>query len=571
MNRVRFSPHTFLINLDSRAQLAIIGIIVGVLGGFAALGLNLCLERLAFLLEPYKKDVHILVLPAIGILLTALFLRYVIKDFGGHGVPEVIYSVSLRGGFLRLRSSISKLIGGLLTLSAGGSAGPEAPVAISGAAIGSNIATWFRTNERVRIAATGSGAAAAIASIFNAPIAGFIFSMEVILGEWSSVNMLPVALASVTGTVISRLFSGNQIPFEHRMIEVGLRDILATMVFAGFMACVAVLFIKTMRIAQHRLQRILKSLVLRALIGGLLVGLIIAFFPQVRGDGYGVVRNLLGGRVALGLLMILVIIFMKIVATALTLNSGGAGGVFAPSLVIGSFAGYFFYQLLTMIFPGTSFSSFEIFVLCGMAAMLSGTLHAPLTGIFLIVEITGGYDVILPLLIASFVTVTVVRLIEKNSIYFHELVEEGLLRRPRTDARILTDLSTEELLEKDLISVNPETRLNDLVPLIIESKRNLFPVIDKNKGGYLGMLDWSDIKPFIFDQDLRQSLIVEEVMRKDLPTVSVSDTMIDILKKLETSRAWSLPVIENGKFVGLVSKSSVLDHYRKELKAQTED
>jgi CIC family chloride channel protein len=571
MSRVRFSPHTFLVNLDSRAQLAIIGIIVGVLGGLAALGLNLCLEKLAFVLEPYKKDVHTLVLPAIGILLTALFLRYAIKDFGGHGVPEVIYSVSLRGGFLRLRSSISKLIGSLLTLSAGGSAGPEAPVAISGAAIGSNIATWFRTNDRVRIAATGSGAAAAIASIFNAPIAGFIFSMEVILGEWSSVNMLPVALASVTGTVISRFFGGDQIPFEHRMIEVGLKDIAATLVFAGFMACIAVLFIKTMRIAQNRIHRFLKPLWLRALSGGLLVGLIITFFPQVGGDGYGVIRNLLGGRFALGLVMILVIILMKIMATALTLNSGGAGGVFAPSLVIGSFTGYFFYQLLTMVFPGVSFSGLDIFVLCGMAAMLSGTLHAPLTGIFLIVEITGGYDVILPLLIASFVTVTIVRLMEKNSVYFHELVEEGLLRRPRTDARILTDLSTEELLEKDLISVNPEILLNDLVPLIIESKRNLFPVVDKNTGVYLGMLDWSDIKPFIFDQDLRQSLIVEEVMRKDLPTVSVSDTMIDILKKLEASRAWSLPVVEKDKFVGLVSKSSVLDHYRKELKAQTED
>jgi CIC family chloride channel protein len=570
MSRIRFSPRMLLVNLDSRVQLGIIGVIVGILGGFAALGLNFTLEKLARLLEPYKKDVLIILLPGLGILLTALFLRYVIRDSGGHGVPEVISSISIRGGYIKLRSSVSRLIGSLLTLSVGGSAGPEAPVAISGAAIGSNIATWFRTNEKIRIAATGSGAAAAIASIFNAPIAGFIFSMEVILGEWSSINMLPVALASVVGTVISRLFNGNQIPFEHRLIEVGLKDISATLVFAVLIAFIAVLFIKTMQVAQRQLPRILKPLAVRALSGGLLVGLIIYFLPQVKGQGYGVIRSLLGGNISLGLLMVLVLIFLKIIATSLTLNSGGAGGVFAPSLVIGSLSGYLFYELLTIVFPRTFFSGLEIFVLCGMAAMLSGTLHAPLTGIFLIVEITGGYDVILPLLIASFMTLTIVKLMEKNSIYFRELIEEGLLRRPRTDARILTDIGTGELVEKDLIAVDPETLLKDLIPLIVRSKRNLFPVIDKANNTYIGMLDWNEIKSFVFDPDLQQSIIVEEIMRQDLPTVSVNDTMIDILNKLDASQAWSLPVIDGGKFVGLVSKSTILDHYRKELKAQTE-
>jgi CIC family chloride channel protein len=570
MSRIRFSPRTLLVNLDSQAQLGIIGVIVGILGGFAALGLNLTLEKLAELLEPFKKDVFIILLPALGILLTALFLRYVIRDAGGHGVPEVISSISIRGGYLRLRTSVSRLIGSLLTLSVGGSAGPEAPVAISGAAIGSNIATWFRTNEKVRIAATGSGAAAAIASIFNAPIAGFIFSMEVILGEWSSINMLPVALASVMGTAVSRLFNGNQIPFEHLLIEVGLRDIAASLVFAVFVAFVAVLFIKAMQVAQRQLKRIMKPLVVRALGGGIMVGLVIYFFPQVKGEGYGVIRSLLGEDISLGLAMVFVLIFLKIGATSLTLNSGGAGGVFAPSLVIGSLSGYCFYGLLGIVFPGASFSGLEVFVLCGMAAMLSGTLHAPLTGIFLIVEITGGYDVILPLLIASFMTLTVVKLMEKNSIYFRELIEEGLLRRPRTDARILSDLGIGELVEKDLIAVEPETLLKDLIPIIVKSNRNLFPVIDKANNTYKGMIDWNEIKSYVFDPDLRQSIIVEEIMRQDLPTVSANDTMIEILNKLDASQAWSLPVVEEEKFVGLVSKSTILDHYRKELKAQTE-
>lgn len=571
MSRLKITSRMSLTRLDSRIQLSVIGVVVGILGGFAALGLNFSLEKAAVLLDPIKKDALIVLLPAVGITATVLFLRYGMRDYGGHGLPEVIQSVSMKGGYLKLRSSVSRLVGNLLTLSFGGSAGPEAPVAISGAAIGSNIATWFRTTEKIRIAAAGSGAAAAIASIFNAPIAGFIFSMEVILGEWSAVNMLPVALASVTGTVISRLFNGNQIPFAPRLIEVKLLDIVASVFLALVMALISVLFIRAMRAGQVQLKNLLRPLLLRALAGGLLVGLIICVAPQVKGEGYGVIRSLLSGRLSLSLLMISAVILLKIGATSLTLNSGGAGGVFAPSLVTGSLSGYLFYSLLVRIFPAASFSGPEMFALCGMAAMLSGTLHAPLTGIFLIVEITGGYGVILPLLIVSFLTLTFVKLVEKNSIYFHELVEKGLLRRPRTDARILTDLSTGELLEKDLIPVFPETVLKDMIPLIIRSKRNLFPVLDRSSHAYLGMLDWNDVKSFIFDPQLQQSIIVEEVMKQDLPTISVEETMVEILNKMESSQAWSLPVVENGRFIGLVSKSTILDHYRTELKAQTED
>ena len=225
LSRMLHSPRAILVNLDQRVQLGIIGVLVGILGGFAALALTFSLERISLWLTPYRKEIS-LVLPAAGILLTILLLKYVFHDHKGHGLPDVIFSVSMRGGRLKLRSAISRLLGCLLTISGGGSAGPEAPVAISGAAIGSNIATYFKSNDSVRIAATGSGAAAAIGAIFNAPIAGFIFSMEVILGEWSRTNMLPVALASVTGTLVSRIFHGDQIPFEHRPLELGLPDIL---------------------------------------------------------------------------------------------------------------------------------------------------------------------------------------------------------------------------------------------------------------------------------------------------------------------------------------------------------
>lgn len=559
-----------LVNLDPRAQLIIIGVIVGMFSGFAALGLNLLLEIVSHFLQQFQVQVYTILFPGIGILLTVIFLKYFIRDFGGHGVPEVIYSVSMKGGALRLRSVFSRLIGSLITISSGGSAGPEAPVVISGAAIGSNIATLFKTNDRIRIAVSGSGAAAAIASIFNAPIAGIIFTMEVILGEWTTLNMLPVAIASVTGTVISRMFHGNQIPFKHQLIQVNINDIFAAVGLSLVIAFFALVFIKALKWLRTILEKSSKNFLLRALLGGILVGLVTIFFPLVKGEGYQAIRQIIGGGFSAALPILLLLIVMKILATALTLGAGGAGGVFAPSLVIGSLGGYFYYFLLVSLFPGSQFSGAALFALTGMAGILSGTLHAPLTGIFLIVEITGGYDVILPLLLVSFLTSTLVKFFERHSIYEYGLIEKGHLLRPRTDARILSDMRVDELLEKNLIRVHPEMLLNDLVPLFKNSERNYFPVEEKGSGQFQGMVFLQDIKDYLFDPHLLNSILVEEVMQRDLIQISPEDNMTDILDKFDTTGSWSLPVVEKGKFVGLISRATILDHYRKELKAQTE-
>ena len=570
MKHFSLGLRSILVNLDHRAQLVIIGIIVGICSGFAALGLNWALEAVSHRLSLMTLQWYMIGLPAIGILLTVIFLKYIVRDDSGHGVPDVIHSVSLKGGFLKLRSSFSKLIGSLLTISSGGSAGPEAPVVISGAAIGANIATYFKSNDKIRVAVTGSGAAAAIAAIFNAPIAGVIFTMEVILGEWSALNMLPVAISSVTGTVISRMFNGNQIPFSHRLIQVNFNDILASAGLPLVIAVFAVLFIKSLKYTQALIKKIISPALLRALVGGLLVGILIHFFPHVKGEGYELVKELIGDSYSSPVLFLLILVLLKILVTSITLGAGGAGGVFAPSLVIGSLAGVFYFQLISMMFPNAQFSGAALFALCGMAGILSGTLHAPLTGIFLIVEITGGYDVILPLLLVSFLSATLVKLVEKYSIYQYELVEKGWLLRPRTDARILADMKTEELLERDLIAIHPEMRLKDLVPIIEESGRNFFPVEDRESGLFLGMVNFCDIKAFLFRPELAGSIIVEEVMRSDVPRASYSDSMVEILKMFDITNAWSIPVIQNGKFMGLISKATLLDHYRKELKAQTD-
>jgi CIC family chloride channel protein len=565
---------TIFINLDTRLQLVIIGTLVGLCSGLAAVGLNYGLEKLARLLEQLHGlhgNFYVILFPMAGITLTVLILKYVIKDFGGHGVPEVLYSISMRGGAIKFRSSFSKLVGSLITISSGGSAGPEAPVVISGAAIGSNIAGYFKSNERIRVAVTGSGAAAAIASIFNAPVTGVIFTMEVILGEWVPRDMLPVAISSVTGTIVSRLLKGNQIPFTHREFDVNINDIFATVGLAIAFAVFSLGFIKLLKWVSTALDKLLKNSLAQALCGGLLVGAITIFFPRVKGEGYDVVRELIAGHFTSPAFIVLVIILMKMLATSLTLGSGGSGGVFAPALVIGSLGGFFYFQLLSLVFPRVTFTGASLFSLVGMAGMLSGTLHAPLSGIFLIVEITGGYDAILPLLLVSFLTSNLVKLVEKHSIYHYELVKKGFLLRPRTDGRILSEIQPEELLETDLVTLYPEMVLKDLIPPIIESRRNYFPVEDKNTGLFLGMVYFNDIKNYLFSSDLLNSIIVEEVMRTDLTPVSLADSVADILNTFDATNAWSLPVVKDNKFLGLISKATILDHYRKELKAQTEE
>jgi CIC family chloride channel protein len=564
------SIRSHFINLDARIQLMVMGVIVGLCSGLAAVGLNHGLQLFSGYLDQFQSQWYLVFFPVAGLVLTVVIMAFLIRDVDAHGVPEVIYSISIRGGALKFRSSFSKLVGSLITISSGGSAGPEAPVIISGAAIGSNIATYFKSNDMMRIAVTASGAAAAIASIFNAPITGIIFTMEVILGEWSATMMFPVAIASVTGTIVSRLLSGNQISFLHRTFDVSIFDLLASLGLAIAIALFTLLFIRLLKGISHMIDSRVRSILFKAVIGGLMVGIITVFFPQVRGEGYQVVRSLIGDRFSMDLLLVLGLILMKMVATSFTLGSGGAGGVFAPSLVIGSLGGWLYFQGLHSVFPQLQFSGSSLFALVGMAGMISGTMQAPLSGIFLIVEITGGYDAILPLLLVSFLTPMLVKLIEKHSIYHYELVKRGLLLRPRTDGRILAEIRPEELLEKKVISVYPDMVLADLIPLIKKSSRNYFPVKDRKSGHYLGMVFFNDIKEFLFDPDLVNSIIIEEVMQTDLEIISLEDSVIDILHKFETTGAWSLPVVEDRCFCGLISKASLLDHYRKELKTQTE-
>jgi len=543
--------------------------IVGNFSGLASVVLNRSLVLMFDWLHHFRHNWWVFVLPAAGAALSSLFLEKVVNEGAGHGVPEVIYSVSRYGGLLRFRSSFSRLISSCLTIGSGGSAGPEAPVVISGAAIGSNIAKYFSLNDRQRVTLVGCGAAGAISSIFNAPIAGMVFAVEVIVGEWKSVNIVPIAIASVAGTEISRILQGNQIPFSHHLFNIDLLNIFACLGLAVLSAAATILLTRMLRSMHTVSHKVSAPIWIRAAIGGCAVGIIGLFLPVVLGEGYHTVKILIEGEYGQVLTVVALASFAKIAATALTLGWGGSGGIFAPCLVIGSLLGVTYHHLLALIWPSASWVNEGYYALLGMAGLISGMLQAPLTGVFLIIEITGGWEVILPLIMVSAVTTTLCHYFEPASYYLKDLVEHGHLLRPGTDARVLSDLNVTELIEKDCIVVKQSMLLRDFIDIIKKSHRNYFPVEDDQNGNFLGMIHLDDIRPYLFDPVMYDAVFLGQIMNTQVEMVHPDDDLLDVVRKMDMKGLYSMPVVINNRFIGLISKATILDQYRKELMVQT--
>ncbi len=567
----RYPAKWILFRTDDRLLLIFIAVIVGICSSLAAILLNRSLIAILSWLHPFRQIWWAFVLPGIGAAMSSLFLEKIVNEGAGHGVPEVVYSVSRYGGLMRFRSSFSRLISSCLTIGSGGSAGPEAPVVMSGAAIGSNIAKFFSLNDRQRVALVGCGAAAAISSIFNAPIAGMIFSMEVILGEWSSAYLIPIAIASVAGTEVSRILQGNWIVFSHHHFNIDLMDIAACLGLAIITAGMSIFLSRMIRYMNDKCAGAPFPLWMRAAFGGCTVGLIGLFLPVVLGEGYNSIHMMIEGVFAQGFIIVVLAAFAKILATSLTLGSGGSGGIFAPCLVIGSFAGLAYHRGLVLLWPSASWVNEGCFALLGMAGLISGMLQAPMTAIFLIVEITGGYEVILPLIIVSTISTAFCHHIEPASFYLKDLMEKGQLLRPRTDARVLTELSVRELLETDCISVKQNMLLRDFINIVKKSHRNYFPVEDEKTGYFLGIIHLDDIRPYLFNPGMYDAVLLGQIMDINVQTVALDDDLTEILDIMDINHLYSMPVVADNKFAGMISKATLLNQYRKELMVQTND
>ncbi len=554
---------------DDRLMMVLFAVVVGMFSGLASVLLMRALEALFDGLSRYRIHWWAFVIPGIGAALSSIFLEKIVREGSGHGVPEVIYSVSRHGGLLRFRSSITRLVSGALTIGSGGSAGPEGPVVISGAAIGSAIARMFALNERQRVTLVGCGAAGAIASIFNAPIAGLVFAVELVLGEWSAKNIIPIAISAVAGTELCRQLEGNRIYFAHHRFHITISDILACAIFAAVCAAASVLLTRLMKNMTHLAEKTPAPLWARAAIGGCATGLIGLVFPDILGEGYHAIQVMIGGTFAQGLVLAALLTIAKMLATSTTLGWGGSGGIFAPCLVIGSFTGLTFYRFFGWAWPGLMTTGDSFYALLGMAGLISGILQAPLTGIFLIVEITGGYDVILPLIIVSALTASLCHLFEPASFYLRELVERGHLLRPGTDARVLSDLSIPEVLETDCIPVPRNMLLRDFIKVIKKSHRHYFPVEDPESGEFVGLIQMDDIRPYLFNPIIYDAVILEQIMNTDVVTVNIQDDVAYVLNIMDTRQVFSLPVLSKNRFVGMVSKATLLDQYGKDLIVQT--
>lgn len=555
--------------IDDRPLLMVIGLIVGVCSGLAALALNRSLEAMFEWLHHYRHYWWAFILPGLGAALSSLFLDKIVREGAGHGVPEVIYSVSRHGGLLRFRSAWSRLVSSCLTIGSGGSAGPEAPVVMSGSAIGSNIARFFSLNDRQRVTIVGCGAAGAISAIFNAPIAGLVFTVEVVLGEWTALNIVPIAIASVAGTEVSRILKGNQIAFSHSGFHIDLADIAACVGLAVVAAAASVLLTRALRSMHHASARVPAAPWARAMIGGCAVGLIGFILPVAMGEGYHSIREIINGTFEGGLAVVAAATLAKVLATSFTLGWGGSGGIFAPCLVVGSLAGLTYHRFLTLVMPSVDWVAEGCFALLGMAGLVSGILQAPLTGIFLIVEITGGYEVILPLILVSALSTTLCHYLEPASFYLKDLVDRGHLLRPGTDARVLSDLSVMELLETDCINVSPNMSLREFIDVIKRSQRNHFPVSSEDTGRFMGMIQLQDVRPYLFDPVMYDAVILEQIMDPRPDSVHPNEDLFEVLQRMDARRLFSMPVVADGKFLGMISKATLLDQYRKELRVQT--
>lgn len=573
-------------HLSTKNFVIIVGGMVGIVGGIAAVTLKSTVHLIQELIRDINIDYSYLFFPVIGIVITALLAKYMLKEQLGHGITSILFYISKKSSIIHRNKMFSRMITSGITVGCGGSVGLEAPIVVTGSAIGSNIGRLMHLNYKQRTLMIGCGAAAAISGIFNSPVAGVIFSIEVILTDVTIAAFIPLLIASVLGSLVSMLLLGKDVLFSFELTDpFSASDFPFYLLLGAICGLVSVYFSRATLWTEKWISKV-KSVFPRAILGGLALTAVIFVLAPLYGEGYDSIKLLLQGRaqeivsssalfshftepwfvVVFGLAIIL----LKPIATGLTIGAGGNGGIFAPSLFIGGITGFVFSQTNNLINfnQGISISNFTLVGMCGV---MSGVLHAPLTAIFLIAEITSGYTLFLPLMLVSAVAYSTNSYFEKYSFYTSKLIKSGdLIPSHDKDKQVLSLISIEKMIETDLLQIHPSQSLEDLVSLIKKSKRNIFPVVNENDE-LKGIITLDDVREIMFDPDSQKSLIAETLMHRPPETVQSNEKMSDVMAKFEKTGAWNLPVIDNGKYVGIVSKSRIFNAYRTKLKRQNKE
>ena len=532
-----------------------------------------------------------LITPVIGITLAALFVKYIVRDDISHGITKILYAISQRKSIIKAHNMWSSVVGSGLTIGFGGSVGAEAPIVLTGAAIGSNLAKAFRLDQKTMMLMIGCGAAGAIGGIFKAPIAGLVFTLEVLMMDLTMTSVAPLLISSVTATAISYILTGVEPMFELKTVEPFLVQRIPLYAILGIICgLISLYFTRGMNGLERWMKNNVRSVGAKIAVGGLTLSILIFLFPPLYGEGYDTIRQLINGdsispllnspletyliptqfysglsSVNTQLIILLyfaAIIFVKIVASVATNGGGGVGGIFAPSLFMGAIVGFVTARLMNMsglMVPETSFA------LVGMAGLMSGVMHAPLTGIFLIAELTGGYHLFMPLMIVSVISYLTIMLFEPHSLYAMRLAQKGELLTHNKDRNVLTLLKMDSVLETDFVTIMPEMTLGELVKVISESRRNIFPVID-NQGHLKGILLLDEVRNIMFQPRLYKRFTVGQLMTSPLAILPFDLPMDKVMETFEDTGAWNLPVVDKDRrYLGFVSKSKIFNSYRNVL------
>ena len=539
---------------------------IGLGCGVLAVGLNWSVHSLRLFISDLDLGWRSIFFPALGAGIAVFFVRSLMHDSAGHGVSDVIKAIAMGSEGLRRRMIFSRFFGSFLTVGSGGSTGLEGPIVSIGAALGSTLGRWLNMNERHKKLLVGYGAAGAVAGIFNAPLTGLIFSLEIIIGEWTYLTILPTIIAAVSATELSRWITGNKIAFFQEIAGFSLTSLLACFVLGAVTGVISILFTRSLLLWEKFFTKVSLHHWIRAAIGGLFVGTLGFFMPEVLSEGYSATQVFLTDSIRPELSFVLIFVLLKFLACGMTLGSGGIGGVFAPSLVIGSGVGLAFGMIMHSL-PLDGVAEDAAFALAGMAGMVAGVMHGPLTGIFLVMEVTRGYSMILPLMLTASSAMVVSSFFEIGSVYTQDLIKQGSLIKRGTDRYLLHHLNIGDILDKDFITIREDLLLRNFIEEFKKARRNYFPVLN-NENKCVGVVFLDDIRPHLFDISLYDLVTMGSVMR-NLPLISLNEPISAALDKFETSKAWSLPVVEGDQFLGMLSKSTLFDHYRRELQIQS--
>lgn len=581
--RMHFSEHKFILLLS---------FIVGIFTALAGLLLKWLIHQIQFLLtyqfDTTASNLLYLVYPVIGIFLTGLFVRYIVKDDISHGVTKILFAIARKQSHIKGHNTWSSVLASAITIGFGGSVGAEAPIVLTGSAIGSNLGRIFGLNNKTMMLLVGCGAAGAVAGIFKAPIAGLVFTLEVLMIDLTMASLLPLLVSCVTAAGLTFALSGTNTIFEFHLINSFAVNKIPAYIMLGILCgLVSLYFTRTMNSLEDIFRRYSNPYI-KLLIGGSMLSILIYLLPSLYGEGYDLINLLLNGEGPkdwdtamdsslfyghgnLLLLYLALVLIFKVFASTATNGGGGCGGIFAPSLFLGCISGFIFSRLWNI----NDFLHINLaernFAMLGMCGLMSGVMHAPLTGIFLIAELTGGYQLFMPLMIVSVCAYLTIIAFEPHSIYSMRLAKKGQLLTHHKDRAILTLMSMDSVIEKYDEYLYPDMDLRQLVSYISNSRRDVFPVVDRQHK-LVGIVYLDNVRPIMFRQELYHRFKISELMSEPVARLNINDSMDVVVMTFDKTGMWTLPVVDaEGIFMGFIRKSRVLTNYRKTMADLSDD